>query len=275
MQIFNYDVNIIAADIAVPKSLVDQLIKVHGNALLQKSIGIKGDWTFELFRLIPIEQDPSHKDEKDFVEPHYRTTLNFVYPAGLDDKESDKIKIDDNDPGSIVEYTKHLIRLLRPECELTDIQLKIWDLVPRENLNNSEKYPFKTYNPVQRRRLQDINPLSVNSWPSSRVTLLGDAAHAMSPLFGLGTTNAIQDADVLSQALLNYTSENYISCIKEYENEMLKRSSENVLDSRTVTFQLLLPVGYFGSMIRTTMLKIKNTIINFRNFVTSLTYSIE
>ena len=265
MQIFNYDVNIIAADIAVPKSLVDQLIKVHGNALLQKSIGIKGDWTFELFRLIPIEQDPSHKDEKDFVEPHYRTTLNFVYPAGLDDKESDKIKIDDNDPGSIVEYTKHLIRLLRPECELTDIQLKIWDLVPRENPNNSEKYPFKTYNPTQRRKLQDIDPRSVNTWISSRVTLLGDAAHAMNPLFGLGTNNAIEDADVLSQALLNYSPENYISCIQEYENEMIKRTSVDVLKGRKFAIRQSQSIGYFGMIIRNSFMKIMNTLINFRH----------
>src|SRR5204862_16909 len=102
----------------------------------------------------------------------------------------------------------------------------------------------------QRRKVRDINPLSINSWTSSRVTLIGDAAHAMSPLLGLGTTNAIQDADILSQALLNYSPENYISCILEYENEMLKRSSVNVLKSRGTTLKQITPVGYFGFIIR-------------------------
>ena len=146
MEIYNYDVNILAADIPVPKSLIDQLIKIHGNALLQKSLGVNGDWTFQLYRLIPIE----HNDKKNFTEPHYRTTLTFAYPAKLDDKESEKIKIDDNDPGSIIDYTKHIIRT---ECELTDIQLKLWDLVPRENPNDSEKYPFKTYNPTKLKKI--------------------------------------------------------------------------------------------------------------------------
>ncbi|PKY48146.1 hypothetical protein RhiirA4_463640 [Rhizophagus irregularis] len=47
--------------------------------------------------------------------------------------------------------------------------------------------------------------MSIKSWTSSRVVLLGDAAHAMSPILGLGANNAIQDADKLSQALLKYT----------------------------------------------------------------------
>ncbi|CAG8604753.1 17055_t:CDS:2, partial [Rhizophagus irregularis] len=43
------------------------------------------------------------------------------------------------------------------------------------------------------------------------------------PILGLGANNAIQD-DKLSQALLKYTDDN-ISFIKEYEKEMLKRTS--------------------------------------------------
>ena len=41
---------------------------------------------------------------------------------------------------------------------------------------------------------------------------MDDSGHAMGPL---GANNAIRDADNLSQALLNYSPENYISCMKE------------------------------------------------------------
>ncbi|CAB4390896.1 unnamed protein product [Rhizophagus irregularis] len=56
------------------------------------------------------------------------------------------------------------------------------------------------------------------------------------PILGLGANNAIQD-DKLSQALLKYTDDN-ISFIKEYEKEMLKRTSADVLKSRNVMLRL-------------------------------------
>ena len=56
--------------------------------------------------------------------------------------------------------------------------------------------------------------------------------------------------------------ENTVTCIKGYENEMIKRSSSDVLKSRTVTM-IMSPVGYFGSIFRDSMLKIVNVIINF------------
>ncbi|RIA81879.1 hypothetical protein C1645_789399 [Glomus cerebriforme] len=256
LKIFDYNVNIINADVAVPKSFMDRSIKVHGNTLIQKSLGTKGDWTFNLFRLIPIENNND-------TEPHYRTTISFAYPKKLDIKLSDKIKVDDNDPESVIKYVKHLIQTLRPECELTDILIKLWDFVPKSSdPSDQENYPFKTYNPTQRRKLQDINPLSVKTWTSSRVTLLGDAAHAMNPVFGLGTNNAIKDADVLSQALLKYSPENYISCIKEYENEMRKRTSSDVLMARSFTKRLSRPIGFFGVIIRNSIMKVINTFIN-------------
>jgi hypothetical protein len=242
---------------------MDKSIKVHGNSLIQLSLGTKGDWTFSLFRLIPIEQDQNHENKNDSVEPYYRTTLCFAYPSKYDIKESDKIKVDDNDPASVINYAKHLIQTLRPKCELTDIHLKLWDYVPKTAPNDPEKYPFKTYNPTQRRKLQDIDPLSVDTWKSSRVTLLGDAAHAINPVFGLGTNNAIKDADFLSQALLNYTPENYISCIQEYEKEMRKRNSADVLKARAFILRQSRPIGFFGVVIRNSIMKILNFFMNF------------
>ncbi|RIA84218.1 hypothetical protein C1645_880057 [Glomus cerebriforme] len=262
LKIFDYSVNIVLADIVVPKSLMDSLIKVHGNTLIQKSLGINGDWTFDLYRLIPVEQVKKNNT----TEPHYRITMCYAYPRELDNKESNKIKVDDNDPASVIKYVKHLIQTLRPECELTDLHLKLWDSVPRSAPNDPEIYPFKTYNPTQRRKLQDIDPLTVKNWTSNRITLLGDAAHAMNPVFGLGTNNAIKDADVLSQALLNYSPENYISCIEEYEKEMRKRTSTDVLKARSLTVRQSRPIGFFGIIIRKIFMKILNTFMNFKKY---------
>ncbi|CAG8778824.1 3085_t:CDS:1, partial [Rhizophagus irregularis] len=137
---------------------------------------------------------------------------------------------------------------------MTDVLLELWDLAPKAVPKESQTYPFKTYNPIQLRKVRDINPLTINSWTSSRVTLIGNAAHAMSPLLGLGTTHAIQDA-------LNYSPENYISCIKEYENKMLKRAPVDVLKSRYATIKHVTPVGYFGLIIRNSILKTTNFLM--------------
>ncbi|CAG8689786.1 9836_t:CDS:1, partial [Funneliformis mosseae] len=96
-----------------------------------------------------------------------------------------------------------------------------------------------------------------------RVTLLGDAVHAMNPVLGLGTNNAFQDADLLSQALINYSSEEPISCIQEYENEMRKRSTVDVLKSRSMALNMSAPVGLLRTFIRNCSLKFTNFILNF------------
>ncbi|CAI2170859.1 17061_t:CDS:2 [Funneliformis geosporum] len=221
----NYGVTQVNANVSVPKHLMDRLIKVHGNSLVQETLGLNGDWTFLLFRLIPIEQESDDKKKNDSDEIHYRLTLAYSYPKKLD--ESDDIKVDDNDPASVIERVKELTRKLRPANEMTDVLLGLWELAPKTSPTDSEKEncPFKTYNPIQRRELRDIDPLSITTWTSNRITLLGDAAHAMNPVLGLGTNNAFQDADILSQALLNGSSEDLIPCIQKYENEMRKRSS--------------------------------------------------
>jgi hypothetical protein len=240
---------------------MDRLIKVHGNSLVQQTLGLNGDATFLIFRLIPIEQEQNINNPDEF---HYRMTLVYFYLSKLDKDEN--IKVDNNNPASVIDHIKYMIRKLRPECEMTNVFLELWDLAPRDPPNDSVNYPYKNYNPIQKRQIRDIYPLS-NPWTTSRVTLAGDAAHAMSPILGLGTNNALQDADILSQALLNYSPENYISCIKEYENKMLKRSSADVLSSRAETLAYVSQLGYFGSIIRDTKQKTKNTIINVYNSI--------
>ncbi|UZO05045.1 uncharacterized protein OCT59_025406 [Rhizophagus irregularis] len=137
-------------------------ILVGTDGINSPTLGTKGDSTLMLTRLIPIKQD-----EKS--EPHYRVTLVYSYLSELDSVdvnlhsfiyiESDKVKVDDNDPALVIEHVKRLIRTLRPDC---------------------------------------------------------DAAHAMSPILGLGANNAIQDADKPSQALLKYTDSNISFMKKKY-----------------------------------------------------------
>jgi hypothetical protein len=248
---------------------MDKAIKIYGNFLLRKTLGTKGDSSVMLSRLIPIKQEQNDKKS----EPHYRVSLVYTYPSEFDniDVESEKVIVDDNDPASVIEHVKRLIRKLRPDCELTDLLLELWDLAPKTIPNDPIKFPFKTYNPIQRRMMRDIDPMSIKSWTSSRVILLGDAAHAMSPILGLGANNAFQDADKLSQALLNYTDDN-ISFIKEYEKEMLKRTSADVLKSRMATFKTSMPVGPFGVIIRDNILKVINTMIKFYSFADNLIF---
>ncbi|PKY33856.1 FAD/NAD(P)-binding domain-containing protein [Rhizophagus irregularis] len=251
LQIFDYGVTIIVTDVTAPKNLIDRLIKLNGNDTFQGTVGLNGEVTATVLRFIPIEQN----NDEDKSDSYYRTTIFFEYPTKLDD---DQINVDDNDPASVADHVKYMIRKLRPECELTNIILELWDLVP--------KTTSKTYNPTRRRKLQDIDPLSVNTWTSNRITLLGDAAHATSPVLASGANNAIQDAEVLSQALLNYSSENFISCIKEYETEMLKRSSADVLNSRFIELKQTSPVGYIGSIFRNNFIKISNFTMNLFDY---------
>ncbi|CAB5192794.1 unnamed protein product [Rhizophagus irregularis] len=257
LQIFDYGVTMIITDVAAPKNLLDRLIKLNGNGTFQETVGFNGDTTFIIFRRIPIEQENFENKN----ETYYRATIAYVYPTKLDDKH-DEHKVVDEDLASIVNHVKYYIRKLRPECEMTNIVLELWDLVPKM-IPDSKKYPFKTYNPLRRRKMRDIDPLSINTWTSNRVTLLGDAAHATSPVLGIGANNAIEDAEALSKALLNYSPENYISCIKEYENEMLKRNSADVLRSRFIALGQASQVGYISSIFRNNFIRIINFIMNF------------
>ncbi|MCK8435513.1 FAD-dependent monooxygenase [Streptomyces sp. D2-8] len=71
--------------------------------------------------------------------------------------------------------------------------------------------------PVAVRHLEPADP-----WTTSRVTLLGDAIHAMPPTFGAGANNALRDAAALTRALTEVVHGDVplLKAVAEYEAEM-------------------------------------------------------
>jgi 2-polyprenyl-6-methoxyphenol hydroxylase-like FAD-dependent oxidoreductase len=66
-------------------------------------------------------------------------------------------------------------------------------------------------------------------WPTSRVTLLGDAVHAMSPAGGVGANTALRDARMLAGALTG--GEPLMPALRAYESEMIARGFAAVRES--------------------------------------------
>lgn len=64
--------------------------------------------------------------------------------------------------------------------------------------------------------------LPTNSWSKGRVTLLGDAAHPMSPSMGQGANSTFEDAWVLTQCLSRFS--NIKEALNEYEKERIERT---------------------------------------------------
>ncbi|CAG8833915.1 15841_t:CDS:2, partial [Racocetra persica] len=177
LEIFNLGITSVDVEVALPKNMAEKLLAFHNNALMQRSVGINGDAFFSFMRFVPVDQSD---------EPYYRLGIAFHYPTILDTEDPNSKLVDDDDPKSVMKHTISRIKQLRPPCELTDLMIDIFSLVPYSDPGEKyPKYPFREYNAPRRRPLRDVNPLSVEPWKNDRVILLGDAAHAMNPLLGL------------------------------------------------------------------------------------------
>src|SRR5262244_778683 len=63
----------------------------------------------------------------------------------------------------------------------------------------------------------------VEPWATSRVTLLGDALHNMTPFRGIGANTALRDADALRRALVavDRGEADLIEALARYERDMI------------------------------------------------------
>jgi 2-polyprenyl-6-methoxyphenol hydroxylase-like FAD-dependent oxidoreductase len=69
-------------------------------------------------------------------------------------------------------------------------------------------------------------------WGEGRVTLLGDAAHPMTPNGGRGAGQALEDAVVLAKVVAEQGAVE--SALRDYEHRRMERTKEIVLDARGI-----------------------------------------
>jgi 2-polyprenyl-6-methoxyphenol hydroxylase-like FAD-dependent oxidoreductase len=117
---------------------------------------------------------------------------------------------------------------LSPE-ELQRLALQMtegWSPKFRKLIELSE---VKTVNSINIRTSVPLEP-----WPSTRVTLLGDAVHTMTPGRGVGANTALEDAALLCKRLVEVHAgkRELIEAIHSYEGDMLEYSKHVVLESR-------------------------------------------
>ena len=76
--------------------------------------------------------------------------------------------------------------------------------------------------------MSDRNPL--DRWTFGKVTLLGDAAHPMYPIGSNGASQAILDADCLTEMLKN--EPNVLTALEKYDTERVPAAAKVVMQNR-------------------------------------------
>lgn len=83
---------------------------------------------------------------------------------------------------------------------------------------------------TRRWAIYDRAPLQ--KWTQGRMTLLGDAAHAMVPFFAQGAAQAIEDAVVLADCLTSADRNSVATALRRYENIRRPRANHVLMMSR-------------------------------------------
>jgi 2-polyprenyl-6-methoxyphenol hydroxylase-like FAD-dependent oxidoreductase len=113
---------------------------------------------------------------------------------------------------------------------------------------------------ILRSDIYDRDP--VNRWGSGRVTLLGDAAHPMTPNLGQGACQAIEDALVLAHHLS--IGPDIASSLRRYEAERIARTRSIVTASRRVGALFQIESRTF-CRLRDAMLRLTPTSLTYRS----------
>lgn len=100
------------------------------------------------------------------------------------------------------------------KCEVLELFNDWHDPIPRVIQATKEEHILR--NDVYEQK-------HLHHWSRGRVTLLGDAAHAMTPNLGQGACQAIEDAVVLAASL--ETTSDVVSALKLYETLRIKRTN--------------------------------------------------
>ncbi|CAI2168414.1 20450_t:CDS:2 [Funneliformis geosporum] len=251
-------------DVFPEKGLLDRLNAITGKSILKVTIGTNGDCMGCIYRYIPFNSTEVNN------ETRYRISMGYSYLTEqkkkndeVDDKADDLATTKLPEDDEVVDEIKRRIKEHRPEGELTSIMLELWDLAKTRNEIKEEKYPHKATFPLINRQLKDIDPLSVKEWETTRVTLLGDAIHAMNPWLALGTNSAIEDASYLSDAFGNLSKDNWKENINHYEKEMRTRTSKYVVTSRKAMLRDHEPYHTFiGILFRNLRFKLLSKVMS-------------
>lgn len=107
------------------------------------------------------------------------------------------------------------------------------------------------------------------AWTPSRVTLLGDAIHSMTPYRGIGGNIALKDAQVLCGALTRAarSEQTLLVTIGEYESAMRKYAFAAVEDSRRAMEQFTGPKHGLGFAAVKAGMRTMNAVMNLRRGV--------
>ncbi len=79
-------------------------------------------------------------------------------------------------------------------------------------------------------RTDIFDRVPVTRWGDGRVTLLGDAAHPMTPNLGQGACQAVEDAVVLADAI-GHSRADLPAALRDYERRRIPRANRFVDDS--------------------------------------------
>jgi 2-polyprenyl-6-methoxyphenol hydroxylase-like FAD-dependent oxidoreductase len=111
-----------------------------------------------------------------------------------------------------------------------------------------------------------LNPIRTSQapipWSSTRITLLGDAIHSMTPYRGVGGNIALQDAALLTSQLTQVQEgrKSLLAAISEYEVSMRQYAFAAVADSLKAMKQFTGPKKYPAFSIFKTGMRVANAV---------------